>query len=296
MREPSLPEPEDLPLPLLRRANALCNAFDAEWQRGRRPRAEDFLGEATGPVRSYLLRELLRIELEYRSRGGETPAEDDYRARFRDHAELVRQLFQPGGSEPQADAPDNGNAPDTAPAPPAEGPSAASSPGGTTAPDVRAAADARPAKKEDVTPLELSEADEPLALPARAGRYLVEGVIAGGGMGLVLRARDPGLNRTLAIKVLRRRYQGLPELERRFLGEARITGQLQHPGIPPVHEVGSLGDGQPFLAMKLIRGRTLDHLLKGRKGPAEDLPRWLAVFGQVCQAVGYAHSKTVRKQ
>jgi serine/threonine protein kinase len=84
-------------------------------------------------------------------------------------------------------------------------------------------------------------------------------------MGVVLRARDGSLKRTLALKVLRRRFQGEPELAARFLEEAQVTGQLQHPGIPPVYEVGSLEDGQPFLAMKLIRGTTLHDLLRQRK-------------------------------
>jgi WD40 repeat protein len=133
----------------------------------------------------------------------------------------------------------------------------------------------------------------PVALPARAGRYLVEGVIAKGGMGVVLRARDPGLNRTLAIKVLRKRFQHLPEAARRFVEEAQITGQLQHPGVPAVHEVGSLDDGQPFLAMKLIRGQTLEHQLRGPKAPSEGLAGFLATFAQVCQVVKYAHSRGV---
>src|SRR5262249_49499321 len=81
--------------------------------------------------------------------------------------------------------------------------------------------------------------------------------------------------------------------ESRFLDEARITARLPHLGIPPVHEVGRLDDGRPFLAMKLIEGRTLHELLKQRASPADELPRFVAIFGQVCQAVGYAHSRGV---
>src|SRR5204863_9053055 len=68
---------------------------------------------------------------------------------------------------------------------------------------------------------------------------------------------------------------------------------LQHPAIPPVHEIGRLDDGRPFFAMKLIEGRTLEHLLRDRPSPAHDLPRFVAVFGQVCQALAYAHSQGV---
>jgi serine/threonine-protein kinase len=114
-----------------------------------------------------------------------------------------------------------------------------------------------------------------------------------GGMGVVLRARDPDLNRVLAVKVMGEGCRSAPELERRFVEEVQITGQLQHPGIPPVHEIGRLPDGRPFFAMKLIKGRTLDELLRERSAPAADLPRFLGIFQAVCQAVAFAHSKGV---
>jgi serine/threonine protein kinase/Tfp pilus assembly protein PilF len=110
-------------------------------------------------------------------------------------------------------------------------------------------------------------------------------------MGAVWRAHDPDLNRELAIKILM--VQGRVDLKRRFLEEAQVTGQLQHPGIPPIHEIGRLEDGRRFFAMKLIEGRTLDALLKERKSPVEELPRFLSIFGQVCQTLGFAHSRGV---
>jgi serine/threonine-protein kinase len=131
------------------------------------------------------------------------------------------------------------------------------------------------------------------AVPERAGRYPVLGEIGRGGMGAVLRGRDPDLNRDLAVKVLLEQHQHDPELVRRFLEEAQITGQLQHPGVVPVHEVGRLPDRRPFFTMKLVRGQTLADLLLARKGPGDDLPRFLAVFEQVCQTMAYAHSKGV---
>ena len=73
----------------------------------------------------------------------------------------------------------------------------------------------------------------------------------------------------------------------------RITGRLQHPGIPPVHDLGTLPDGRPFLAMKLIRGRTLADLLPARPTRRPTAPGSSAVFEQVCQAVGYAHRQGV---
>jgi serine/threonine protein kinase len=68
---------------------------------------------------------------------------------------------------------------------------------------------------------------------------------------------------------------------------------LQHPGIPAVYELGELPDGRPFLAMKLVKGRTLHELLKERSEPSQERGRFLAIFEQVCHAVGYAHAHNV---
>ena len=132
-----------------------------------------------------------------------------------------------------------------------------------------------------------------VAPPARAGRYQLVGAIGRGGMGEVLLAHDPELNRPLAVKVMLAEHRGCPELERRFWEEAQIMGQLQHPGVAPIHEAGRLADGRPFFAMKLIEGRTLEQLLKERKTPADDLPRFVAIFARVCQTLAFAHSRGV---
>jgi serine/threonine protein kinase len=70
---------------------------------------------------------------------------------------------------------------------------------------------------------------------------------------------------------------------KRFLSEARITGQLQHPGMPAVHQVGTFADGRPFLAMKLIKGNTLEDILKQRTDPLAERGRLLAIFEKVRQ-------------
>jgi tetratricopeptide (TPR) repeat protein len=97
----------------------------------------------------------------------------------------------------------------------------------------------------------------------------------------------------VAIKVLADRYPAGSAVAQRFAREAQITGQLQHPGIPAVHQVGTLADGRPFLAMKLIKGSTLDDILKQRGDPPAGRSRMLAIFEAVCQAVGYAHAHRV---
>ncbi len=136
-------------------------------------------------------------------------------------------------------------------------------------------------------------ADAPGRLPAAVGRYTILGEVGCGGMGRVLRAHDPELDRTLAIKVLLGKHQDQPEFIRRFLEEARINGRLQHPGVVPVHELGRLADDRPFFTMKLVEGQTLAALLKGRQDAAADHDPLLAIFGQICQTIAYAHSRGV---
>jgi serine/threonine protein kinase len=106
-----------------------------------------------------------------------------------------------------------------------------------------------------------------------AGRYVLGSEIARGGMGVVYRATDTALGREVAVKVLGDKYAPGSGTARRFADEARIAGQLQHPGIPPVHDLGTLPDGRPFLAMKLIKGDTLDALLKHRSDPTHTRSR-----------------------
>jgi tetratricopeptide (TPR) repeat protein/serine/threonine protein kinase len=128
-----------------------------------------------------------------------------------------------------------------------------------------------------------------VAVPQVPG-YQILGELGRGGMAVVLQAEDGDLRRTLAVKILHPRVGRDADLERRFLEEAQVTARLQHPGVPPVYEVGRLADGRPFLAMQLVKGATLAQLLRQRAGPAADLPRFFAVFAQVCQTLAYAHA------
>jgi serine/threonine-protein kinase len=129
--------------------------------------------------------------------------------------------------------------------------------------------------------------------PGRLGRYEVLEEIGRGGMGRVLRGHDPELGRDLAVKVLLEGHRHDPAVVSRFTAEAQIGGQLQHPGVVPVYEVGRAADQRPYFTMKLVRGRTLAALLRERADPHEGLPRFLQVFEQVCQTLAYAHSRGV---
>ena len=127
----------------------------------------------------------------------------------------------------------------------------------------------------------------------RPSRLQLFGEIARGGMGAVLKGRDPDLGRELAVKVLLDAHRYKPELVRRFVEEAQIAGQLQHPGVVPVYELGTFADDRPYFSMKLVRGRTLTELLHNRSGPGDGAPRFLSVFEAVCQTVAYAHARGV---
>jgi serine/threonine protein kinase len=126
-----------------------------------------------------------------------------------------------------------------------------------------------------------------------AGRNILYEEIGRGGIGRVLRGRDPELRRDLAVKVLRDEYRDDVTVQRRFVEEAQVGGQLQHPGLVPIYELGRFADQRPYFTMKLVKGRTLAELLKERPDVLHDLPRFLTVFEQVCQTVAYAHSKRV---
>jgi PAS domain S-box-containing protein len=136
--------------------------------------------------------------------------------------------------------------------------------------------------------------------PVRGERYHLMRLHATGGIGRIWLARDSELGRDVALKELRPERAGSAQLWNRFLQEARITGQLEHPGIVPVYELGARPDNQPFYTMRFVKGRTLSEAArayhqKRAAGHAEslDLLSLLNAFVTVCNTVAYAHSHGV---
>ncbi len=134
----------------------------------------------------------------------------------------------------------------------------------------------------------------------RIGRFEVLGELGRGGMGRVLQGRDPWLHRTVAIKTLLYAEGTGKEGERDdFISEAQITGQLEHPGIVPVHDIGQDEEGRIYFVMKEIEGRSLKVVLSDLESGVEKTRRkWtrarlLRDFVSVCNAVAYAHSRGV---
>ncbi len=125
--------------------------------------------------------------------------------------------------------------------------------------------------------------------PVEAGRFELLDELARGGLGRVFRARDPRTGRIVAIKEVLRPQQ---EIILRFAREALVTANLQHPSIVPVYEVGRWPSGEPFYAMKLVEGRTLDALITESTSQAERLALLPHVI-DVAEALAYAHSERV---
>jgi len=145
----------------------------------------------------------------------------------------------------------------------------------------------------EVPRVQLPGGDARAASAPATERYEIVGEIARGGVGVVYKGRDTDLGRDVAMKLLREEHLRSPELVRRFVEEAQIGGQLQHPGIVPVYELGVRERTRPYFAMKLVKGRTLSELLSARSSPSDGRPALLAHFAQVCHTVAYAHSRGV---
>jgi serine/threonine-protein kinase len=298
--------------------------FERAWEDGSRPTLDDYL-PADSTVRSALVIELAHAELEYRLRAGEPARAEDYLSKYpelrsspaaveliaAEHDIRSRQesavtvadflkRFPEYESELRARL-------EPVPATTMTLPPAGQTSQAALETSVPQAGDesgdsAAKGSGENAVRVRLraprDEADPPLrhpaaTLPDHAGRCAILGEIARGGMGAVLKGHDPELGRELAVKILLEKYEDQPELTRRFLVEAQISGQLQHPGIVPVYDVGLLLDRRPYFTMKLIRGRTLAALLAERRQPGHDLPRFLKIFEQVCQTLAYAHARGV---
>jgi tetratricopeptide (TPR) repeat protein len=227
------------------------------WQQGQRLLVETFLERHPAlPQRPQALLQLIAQEIVLRERAGETASLQEYRDRFPNlHDQLRDRLITQASLEPEPRA-------------------------ATLQTDLAGPAHTGP------------RAPAPESWPAIPG-YEIAGVLGRGGMGVVLQGRDPELRRDLAVKVLLAGHRDDPAVEQRFIEEAQIGGQLQHPGVVPVYALGRSPDGRPYFTMKLVKGRTLAELLRERAAPAQELPRFLGIFRQVCQTLAYAHSQGV---
>ena len=128
----------------------------------------------------------------------------------------------------------------------------------------------------------------------KAGRYEILGELGRGGMGVVYRAKDPSIGRTVAVKIIRLSEEGTgmshAQLVENFQTEARAVGLLTHPNIVVIYDVGE-SDGVYYITMELVNGKSLQSMLDS--GEKFSLPRLLGIMEQVCSALQFAHDHNV---
>ena len=235
--DPTTPMPStapDISLDALKNIHCLCEDFEAAWRAGRPPRVESLLEIWNEPERSYLLRELLALEIELRRDRGEAPEPAEYHKRFPEDVSLVSSAFA---------------AVETIAAP--------------------------ASRHVHETP------------QAQFGGYELIEEIARGGMGVVYKARHLRLNRVVALK-MSLAGQFASEAERkRFLQEAELAANLDHPNIVPIYEVGT-HDGRLYFAMKLVDGGSLAREVPRLRADPQSTARLLA---QVARAIHFAHAR-----
>ena len=143
--------------------------------------------------------------------------------------------------------------------------------------------------------------DPPTALAETLSRYTLKRLHSEGGLGKIWVVHDDQINREVVLKELQQNQAHVEESRTRFLKEAQITGQLEHPNIVPVYELGRRSDGgRPYYTMRYVHGQTLGECIaqyhikkkRGEAGPL-DLSRLLNAFVSVCNAIAYAHARGV---
>lgn len=131
-------------------------------------------------------------------------------------------------------------------------------------------------------------------------RYELSGQLGSGGMGDVRLCRDRQIGRTVAMKVIREARVASPEARARFIHEARVQGQLEHPAVVPVYDLGINPDERVWFTMKRVRGVSLEAILDTLSEEPDDAfaeqfsrRRLLSAFSRICLAVDFAHRRGV---
>lgn len=148
------------------------------------------------------------------------------------------------------------------------------------------------------------EIEDDILISSKLPRYQRLAIIGEGATGEIWRVLDRDLNRTMAMKIMKPSLREKPTQLARFIEEAQITAQLEHPGIVPIHECGRLSDGRYYFTMKEIKGQSLSEVIDtfhdaattshwGTTPEGWNLRRLLDLFKRICEAIGYAHSHKV---
>jgi hypothetical protein len=293
-----------MPLRTQQQIDACCQAFEFAWKAGDAPKLEDFLTQVSPADRTNLLRELLKIEMNYRH-DGEGPLDESelydlhpgLKAEISDQLKLMRD-----------DAGDERIAAETHMLPPTaqdneptidhETPSK-----GSRGLHIRCPHCSNPVELLADTPFEsvtcrtcgsafslVDQEEQTRQTPAlkRIGRFELVARLGVGGFGTVWKARDTELDRTVAVKIPRKGQLSRDEIEQ-FFREARSAAQLRHPNIVPVHEVGR-DDDTIFIVSDLIRGVSMGDWLSGVTPNSHEIAHMMAV---ISEALHHAHQKGV---
>jgi WD40 repeat protein/tRNA A-37 threonylcarbamoyl transferase component Bud32 len=280
------------------RLERAVNRFEDAWQRGERPEIEPYL-PAEAPDRVRVLVELVHVDLERRLKVGEPMRVETYLERYpelREDALVLGLLAAEYRLRQRREATITAEEYHrrfpryhdelTALLDPAAG-------GGSTA--------------EFPGPLPSQRGTAAPALPeggvVTTSHYRVDHLHARGGLGQILVARDEVLHREVALKVLPAERAQDRDSRCRFLREAEVTSQLEHPGVVPVYGLGQVGDGSPVYAMRFIRGETFFEAAQRfhAAAPPGHEPGWrrqgfqqlLQRFLSVCNTIAYAHSRGI---
>ncbi len=253
----------------LKRIDRVINRFEAdwaEWNDRRPPRIEDYLGDLQPGERPDLLRELIGVEREVRTRNGLALDPEDLRRRFPGDAVAVERALRPSADGMRTEEFER--------------------------------AHGRGGRGES----EIRLGRLPIDPPSRYPR-LIDQPVGRGGIGEIYKASDVVFRRELALKVLQEDRADDPLARERFILEAETTARLQHPGIVPIYGLGKQDDGRLFYTMRYIAGRSLlDEIRRFHAGGAGSRDKYrqsmgfralLARFVSVCKTIAYAHGQEV---
>jgi serine/threonine protein kinase/tetratricopeptide (TPR) repeat protein len=316
------------------RYDRVCDRFEEEVCSGKLPSIELYLERVPAFSRQEVLRELLLIETYHLAHSGKPVEWDEYRRRFLQDQELIRlvqsqhaqQIQSPSGRSTTTQAIEQSPSP--------EDPTDIFIPSRKSAADgnelyrlarqLSQAANSPVDRFQKINPESIGKdfaASDDSESPSTSigsdvqdleslkyspllgdrDRFAIRNSVAQGGLGEVFVAHDRQFNRVVALKKVRDDRRKNLLLQQKFLLEAEITGQLEHPGVVPIYALGADSYGNPFYAMKFIRGRELkDHIrrLHATSSHAKDFSvveflRLLRRFQDVCNTIGYAHTRGV---
>jgi serine/threonine-protein kinase len=244
-----------LPFSAWKRIDRVCEQFEAAWRAGGpEPRPEDYLAGVPEAERALLLRELLQLERELRQRRGQDVAAVSYRERFPEYSTLIEALLLPAAGAEAVCSPDSR----------------------TEILGAAAPVTTRPGPAEPLPDF-------------RSAGYEVLEELGRGGMAVVYKARQAGLKRPVALKMILGAGRSQADRLLRFRVEGEVVARLRHPNIVQIYEVGTHA-GYPYLALEYVDGGTLADRLDGTPYP----PRQAAALVEIlARAVHVAHQAGV---